>query len=176
MAFVALTRPRPRPPRRRPRPPRRPARTCRPGRGPWRLPRRRRRRRPQRRAAPSATVARRSTCAQINCESGAVGKEATIYICTTGQYELVGLIKLDMATERAVSGCGANARAPHIIAKHNTIFIALGLPGGRGRRRNLLIRVSKSTNVRVRVRLPFRGQGGPRAARGRYATLGRGAY
>ena len=64
-----------------------------------------------------------------------------------GSYELVGLIKLDMATERAVSGCGANARAPHTIAKHNTIFIALGLPGGRGRRRNLLIRVSKSTAV-----------------------------
>ena len=67
-----------------------------------------------------------------------MGKEATIYICTTGQYELVGLIKLDMATERAVSGCGANAREPHTIAKHNTSFIALGLPGGRGRRRNLL--------------------------------------
>ena len=62
-----------------------------------------------------------------------------------GSYEPVGLIKLDMATERAVSGCGANARASNTIAKHNTIFIALGLPGGRGRRRNLLIRVSKST-------------------------------
>ena len=92
-----------------------------------------------------------------------------------GSYELVGLIKLDMATERAVSGCGANARAQGARAD-SASFIVLGLPGGRGRRRNLLIRVSKSTNVRVRVRLPFRGQGGPRAARGRYATLGRGAY
>ena len=53
-----------------------------------------------------------------------------------GSYELVGLIKLDMATERAVSGCGANARAPDNT--NSASFIVLGLPGGRERRRNLL--------------------------------------
>jgi hypothetical protein len=55
-----------------------------------------------------------------------------------GSYELVGLIKLDMATERAVSGCGANAREPTAARADSASFIVLGLPGGRGRRRNLL--------------------------------------
>ena len=81
-----------------------------------------------------------------------------------GSYELVGLIKLDMATERAVSGCGANAREPHTSeGGQRASFIVLGLPGGRGRRRNLLQSVPDPLMCGCGCRLPFRGQGGPRA-------------
>ena len=70
------------------------------------------------------------------------------------------------------SGCGAKARAQGARAD-SASFIVLGLPGGRGRRRNLLQSArSFFLFLFVRVRLPVRGQGGPRAARGRYATLG----
>ena len=44
-----------------------------------------------------------------------------------------------MATERTVSGCGANARAlGSARADSSASFIVLGLPGGLPRRRNLL--------------------------------------